>query len=244
MSARSDPCASSMTVSSAGLIPSIVLPRVDAWTASPRGSPGAVNGPPASGRSTLARRYVADHPLALALDIDTVRGMLGGGLDQPMEACAAARRLALAMASAHLRSGHEVLVPQFLGRLDLITALDAVAAEMGVPFLEMALLSSPDDAAARFVRRSARPQAQEHRDAAAVQERSGGTKALPDMYERLLSVITARPATRVRRQDRAIFGMRSVAPIVERWARKGRGRPGGWRGVSRRSLATIGGSPR
>ena len=44
-----------------------------------------INGAPGSGKSTLARRYVEEHPLALALDIDVVRGMLGGWLDHPVE---------------------------------------------------------------------------------------------------------------------------------------------------------------
>jgi predicted kinase len=36
-----------------------------------------LNGPPSSGKSTLARRWVLGHPLALNLDIDVVRGLLG-----------------------------------------------------------------------------------------------------------------------------------------------------------------------
>ncbi|MGH3461807.1 MAG: AAA family ATPase [Kribbellaceae bacterium] len=34
-----------------------------------------LNGPPGCGKSTIARRYAADHPLALALDVDTVRAL-------------------------------------------------------------------------------------------------------------------------------------------------------------------------
>jgi 2-phosphoglycerate kinase len=36
-----------------------------------------LNGPPGIGKSTLAQRYVDDHPLALNLDIDSVRRLLG-----------------------------------------------------------------------------------------------------------------------------------------------------------------------
>jgi predicted kinase len=42
-----------------------------------------LNGPPASGKSTLATRLVAQRPLALNLDIDVVRGYLGGRLGDP-----------------------------------------------------------------------------------------------------------------------------------------------------------------
>jgi hypothetical protein len=57
-----------------------------------------INGAPGSGKSTLARMFVHDHPLALALDIDTVRGMLGRWLDEPTQAGLIARRMALEMA--------------------------------------------------------------------------------------------------------------------------------------------------
>ena len=42
-----------------------------------------LNGPRASGKSTLAARYVHDHPLALNLDIDVIRGLLGRWIDHP-----------------------------------------------------------------------------------------------------------------------------------------------------------------
>ncbi len=69
-----------------------------------------INGAPGSGKSTLARMYVDDHPLALALDIDTVRAMLGRWLDEPTEAGLIARRIALEMARVQLAAGREVVV--------------------------------------------------------------------------------------------------------------------------------------
>jgi hypothetical protein len=49
---------------------------------------------------------------------------------------------------------------------------------------------------ARFAWRSDRSTNSEHRDAAALVERSGGPDALRDSYRRLLAVVAARPATR------------------------------------------------
>lgn len=45
-----------------------------------------LNGPPGAGRTTLARQYLADHPLALVVDLDDLRMNLGrwgnsGGID-------------------------------------------------------------------------------------------------------------------------------------------------------------------
>lgn len=156
-----------------------------------------INGAPGSGKSTLAARYVEEHPLTLALDIDVVRSMLGGWLDQPTQAGLLARRLALAMAGAHLSSARDVVVPQFLGRLDFVLALEQLCADVGADFIEVALLSNPEDAARRFARRSVVPQSQAHRDAAALLERGGADDGLPQMYARLLDVVASRPATRI-----------------------------------------------
>ena len=68
-----------------------------------------LNGPPGMGKSTLARRYVADHPLALCLDIDDVRRGIGHWRELPQESGTLARRMALAMAAEHLRGGHDVV---------------------------------------------------------------------------------------------------------------------------------------
>jgi len=156
-----------------------------------------INGAPASGKSTLASRYASEHPLTLALDIDCVRSMLGGWLDQPAEAGVLARRLALVMARAQLQSGHDVLVPQFLGRVDFVRDLERLSADVGARFVEVALVSNPHDAAQRFLQRSADSQRRSDRDAAALLERLGGPDALPRLYAQLLRVVAERPATRV-----------------------------------------------
>lgn len=156
-----------------------------------------LNGAPASGKSTLARRYAAAHPLALALDIDVVRGMLGDWLNRPIDAGLLARAMALRMVRAHLGSGHDVVVPQFLGRTEFAIELEQVAAEVGVEFVEVVLLSSAQDVVERFSERSMRPGAQEHRDATALQDRCGGLAELPVLYQRLLDVVAARPRTRI-----------------------------------------------
>ena len=70
-----------------------------------------LNGPPAVGKSTLARRYAHDHPLTLVLEIDAVRAMLGSWLEEWERSGPAARQIALAMARTHLEAGHDVIVP-------------------------------------------------------------------------------------------------------------------------------------
>lgn len=155
-----------------------------------------INGAPGSGKSTLARRYADAHPLTLALDIDVVRAMLGRWLDHPTEAGLIARGMAVEMARLQLRAGRDVLVPQFLGRVEFIIELEHLCQQVGAEFVELVLLSSAQDVTHRFVHRSRQPETPAHRDAAALQQRSGGVGELPAAYGRLLEVVASRPGTR------------------------------------------------
>lgn len=156
-----------------------------------------VNGAPGSGKSTLARRYAEDHPLTLVLDVDQVRAMLGGWLGHPAQSGVLARELATAMARAQLLAGRDVLVPQFLGRLEFVETLQQLAVDVTAEFIELALVSGRDEALRRFERRSSTSPDRAHRDAAELQRRTGGREELAAMYDRMSAVITARPATRV-----------------------------------------------
>ncbi|MCA9860138.1 MAG: AAA family ATPase, partial [Thermomicrobiales bacterium] len=109
-----------------------------------------INGAPGSGKSTLGRLLVDERPLALLLDIDTLRGQLGCWDDDPGTAGLTARRLAIAMVRTHLGAGLDVIVPQFLMRPTFLRELELVAQESGSRFVEIALISSPEEAAARF----------------------------------------------------------------------------------------------
>ncbi|MFJ6672881.1 AAA family ATPase [Actinosynnema sp. NPDC091369] len=134
----------------------------------------ALNGPPGCGKSTIARRYAEDHPPALALDVDRVRDLIAG---DPGEAGRLARDIAIAAARVHLTSGHDVVVPQFLGRPEFLDRLSALAAELGVPYYEVVLHDSRENAIRRFAER-------------------GTVRATPAelsaMYDNLQTVIAAR----------------------------------------------------
>jgi predicted kinase len=136
-----------------------------------------LNGPPGCGKSALARMYVDQHPLALNLDIDRIRDLLGQWRSDPHAAGLLARGIALAAARTHLAAGHDVVVPQFLGRLTFIEQAEQVAAEAGASFHEVVLLDSKENSAARGAGRASAAE-------------------LPEMYDRLLAVVAERPGTK------------------------------------------------
>ena len=95
-----------------------------------------LNGAPGVGKSTLAQRYLDDHPLTLLLEIDAIRVSFGCWQDRD-ESKLLARNLALSLAQAHLRAGYDVIVPQYLGRTEFILALEDVAQHASAEFVEL-----------------------------------------------------------------------------------------------------------
>lgn len=156
-----------------------------------------LNGPPASGKSTIAQRHVDGHPPSLNLEIDVLRRLVGGWADDPERAGLVARSFALTMAAHHLGAGHDVIVPQFLGRVAFIDQLDAVAGGAGAGFIEVALWLDPSEARAAFAERSAAPTTAARVDAAVLVERSPRADPLGSMYDEFVAVIEGRPHTLV-----------------------------------------------
>ncbi|GAA0726125.1 AAA family ATPase [Dactylosporangium roseum] len=156
-----------------------------------------LNGPPGCGKSTLARRYADEHPLTLNLDIDRLRDLVGAWREHRPAAGVLARAAALAAARAHLLAGHEVVVPQYLGRPEFIERAAALATEVGARFVEIVLLDSRGNAVRRFTERSRTSTDPAHREVGRLLERADGPAELAAMYDRLLTVVEARPATRI-----------------------------------------------
>ena len=156
-----------------------------------------LNGPPGIGKSTLAQRFVDEHPLALNLDLDSVRRMLGDWQQRPIDAGLLARAMTLEMARVHLTSGHDVVIPQYLGRPQFLEQAEQVAGEVGAPFLEFVLMDGRDNAVRRFLDRTTTSTKPAHAEAASLMEQFGGQPALEAMYDRLLLVLSHRPNAQV-----------------------------------------------
>ena len=156
-----------------------------------------LNGPPGIGKSTLARRYVRDRPLAFCLDIDGVRRLLGRWDSHEQESGLLARKMAMEMemARVHLLGGHDVAVPQFLGRVEPIEQLETVAFDVGATFCEVVLMDSKANALARFQARGKNADAAAHHREA--EQMVGGSTGLSQMYDRLQAVLAERPRATV-----------------------------------------------
>lgn len=156
-----------------------------------------LNGPPGIGKSTLAQRYVDDHPGMLNLDIDQVRMLVGGWQERFAETGAIVRPMARGMAASHLRGSRDVIMPQYLGDLSEIESFEAVAHEHGAAFREIVLLDTRDNSLGRFARRGDGEQRPWHGQVQRIVEETGGNALLTAMHDQLTEVLRARPATTV-----------------------------------------------
>ena len=150
-----------------------------------------LNGPPGIGKSTIARRYIADRPLSFCLDIDGIRRLIGGWDTHGRESGRLARRMALRMMEEHLASGLDVVVPQYVARPEFVREMEQVAVNTGASFHEIVLSDSQQAARERYDARADDPEWAEHHAEAAQQiGKSGGFDV---MYEALMRVVDALP---------------------------------------------------
>jgi predicted kinase len=155
-----------------------------------------LNGPPGIGKSSLALRYLADHPLAFCMDIDGVRRLLGRWQELPQESGKLARAMAVAMITEHLGRGYDVVVPQYLGRPAFIERLERAASDTGSTFHEAVLMDTRENAVVRFhARADDGGLTTHHREAAAMT--AGGDGELGEMYDRLAALLDNRPRAHV-----------------------------------------------
>lgn len=103
----------------------------------------------------------------------------------------------MVMAGAHLRAGHDVIVPQYLGRLEFIDTLDQLAQGSNADFVEVLLSGTKDDVSDRFGARRGDLEASGEPHPQADLEESVVRRVLADSFERLTAVRLERTRTHV-----------------------------------------------
>lgn len=103
-----------------------------------------LNGPSGVGKSTLARAHAEAHPGALLCDIDELRSWVSGWEDDFVGTGNAVRTSALALVTAYLATGRDVVLPQLIVTPSECARFEAAAAEAGAAYVGVVLDVSPD----------------------------------------------------------------------------------------------------
>jgi hypothetical protein len=106
-----------------------------------------LNGPSRVGKSTLAHRYVNEHPGTLALDLDVLAGLIGGWRQDFSAALELARGHGREVARRHLRAGYDVILPQLVTTHDRDPdpAFEETAIAADATYIEVALLVDDEE---------------------------------------------------------------------------------------------------
>lgn len=103
-----------------------------------------LNGPSGVGKSTLARAHAARHPGTLVCDIDELRSWVSGWEDDFVGTGEAVRASALALLTAYLGTGRDVVLPQLIVTPAQAERFEDAAAAAGASYVAVMLDVEPD----------------------------------------------------------------------------------------------------
>ena len=109
-----------------------------------------INGFNASGKTTIAKKYVADHSLAMAIEADAFVDNIGDWTNHRDEVRDLAFELTKAMIRAYLPSGHDVVLPYIVTAAEEVEAFESIARECDADYYEVILYNERADAIAKL----------------------------------------------------------------------------------------------
>jgi predicted kinase len=112
-----------------------------------------LNGFNASGKTTIAKKYIADHSLAMAIEADSLVDNVGDWVNHRDEVQKLSFELTKAMVRAYLPSGHDVVLPYIVTDIREVEQFELIARDCDADYYEVILDNERADAIARLLER-------------------------------------------------------------------------------------------
>lgn len=106
-----------------------------------------------SGKTTLSKRYISEHPLALSIEGDQIISMMGQWRKNEGEAREIVSEHTKLMTELHLKKGHDVLLPYLLTNTEDAESFKEIAERAQVDFFEIYIHLEREEAIYRLLKR-------------------------------------------------------------------------------------------
>jgi predicted kinase len=150
-----------------------------------------LNGAVASGKTTIALHYIAEHTLALHVNGDQIISSMGNWLAEEDTARQLTFNIIKSMIKTHLASGHDVIVPYLLVRPHEAADFEQIAAEQGADFYEFLLEISKEESVQRTLVRGTWGD-----EAGAPPVTNTDIPIIEGLYDQMITALEQRPNTR------------------------------------------------
>jgi predicted kinase len=112
-----------------------------------------LNGFAAAGKTTIAKKYIAEHSLAMALEADALVDNIGDWINHREEVRQLTFELTKAMLRAYLPSGHDVVLPYLVTNSEEAQEFESIAHACNADYYEIILHNERADAIAQLLKR-------------------------------------------------------------------------------------------
>jgi predicted kinase len=112
-----------------------------------------LNGFAGSGKTTIGKEYINEHPLSLLIEGDELIVNIGQWLPNEPEARGYVFELTKAMAKTHLAAGRDVVLPYLVVDASHVVSFEQIAKDNNADFYEYLLFNGKETAIERLMKR-------------------------------------------------------------------------------------------
>ena len=112
-----------------------------------------VNGFAAAGKSTIAKKYIAEHSMSFALEADGLVDNIGDWANHREEVRTITFEITKVMLKTYLAYGHDVILPYLVTNAAEVDEFESIAQSSGANYYEFVLYNERAAAIARLLKR-------------------------------------------------------------------------------------------